>query len=96
MSDLIYSDVEILQNAFVKKYGSSTQEINRNKGLPAIKKGFDDGLLKDLKVLTNNVILHFDNDKKSLSFIKQRGFDGTLYRWSITKESLETNFRTSA
>jgi len=96
LSDLIYSDVEILQNAFVKKYGSSTQEINRNKGLPAIKKGFDDGLLKDLKVLTNNVILHFDNDKKSLSFIKQRGFDGTLYRWSITKESLETNFRTSA
>jgi len=63
--------------------------VNRNKGLPAIKSGFDDGLLKNLKVLTNNVILHFDNGNDSKSINKKIEFKGTLYRWVITKESLK-------
>lgn len=84
------SDSEILMNAFVKKYGSSSEEENRNKGLPSIKRGFEDGLLKDLKVITNNVSLNFANPKESLNLRKEEGFRGTLYRWAITNDSLKT------
>jgi hypothetical protein len=83
------SDDEILLGAFKQKYGSSTQEVNRNKGLPAVKQNFDDGIIKNLKVLTNNVILHFDNNNKTKSF--QKGsprFKGTFYQWEMTKESI--------
>lgn len=84
-------DDEILKGAFIKKYGSSSKMVNRNKGLPSIKNGFDDGLLKNLKVLTNNVILHYDNDDDSKVFSKNNEFKGTLYRWIITKESLKAS-----
>ena len=83
------NDLDILRNAFIKKYGSSSQEINRNKGLPAIKKGYDDGLILNLKVVTNNVILHFDRESDSKILNKHWAFEGTLYRWVLTKESLE-------
>ena len=79
---------DILKGAFIKKYGSKSKQVNRNKGLPAIKGGFDDGVLKDLKVLTNDVILHYDNDSKS-GVINGTSFDGTLYRWTVTKDSLK-------
>lgn len=84
------SDTEILMNAFIKKYGSSSLEENRNKGLPSIKKGFDEGLLIGLKVVTNNVSLNFEEPEKSISLNKENGFRGTLYRWSITIDSLKT------
>lgn len=87
------SEIEILKGAFDKKYGSTSKQVNRNKGLPSIKKGYDDGLLKNLKVVTNNVILHFDNNNNSISINKKIEFKGTLYRWIITKESLKvTNY----
>ncbi|MEQ9313511.1 MAG: hypothetical protein RJQ05_13255 [Cytophagales bacterium] len=79
---------EVLRGAFIKKYGSKSNKINRNKGLPAIKSGFDDGLLKDLKVLTNNVILHYDKNESSKVLTEPISFKGTLYRWVITKNSL--------
>ena len=56
------SNDEVLIGAFDQKYGSSSQEVNRNKGLPAVKFNFEQGIIGNLKVLTNNVILHF-NDK---------------------------------
>lgn len=80
-------DDEILMGAFVKKYGSSSQQVNRNKGLPAIKNGFDIGLLINLNVLTNNVILNYNDHSKS-RVMKSGEFNGTLYRWVVTKESL--------
>lgn len=82
------SDDEILKGAFIKKYGSSSQKENRNKGLPAIKNGFDIGLLKNLKVLTNQVILHYDDDNLSKVMNRGKEFQGTLYRWVVTAESL--------
>jgi len=81
-------DDNILKGAFVKKYGSSSQQVNRNKGLPAIKNGYDIGLLRNLNVLTNNVILNYQDDSRS-RVIKGKEFNGTLYRWVVTGESVK-------
>lgn len=87
--EVFKSDDKILQGAFDKRYGSSTQEENRNKGLPAVKANFQKGTINNLKVLTNNVILHFDNDDNSRTFsFNQPRFKGTFYQWSMTNECL--------
>lgn len=87
--ELFKSNDEILKGAFDKKYGSTTREDNRNKGLPAVKVNFQKGTINNLKVLTNNVILHFDNDSLSKEF--ERGtarFKGTFYQWEMTNDCL--------
>lgn len=84
------SDIEVLQGAFVKKYGSSSQKENRNRGLPAIRNGFEIGLLVELKVLTNKVILNFENDSESKKLDNKSEFHGTLYSWVITEKSLNS------
>ncbi len=85
----IKSSLDMLSGAFEKKYGSSTEEINRNKGLPSIKANFDNGIIKNLIVLTNNVILHFANKEGSRVLNKGRArFKGTFYQWQITKSSI--------
>lgn len=81
---------KILMGAFEKKYGSKSQKINRNKGLPSIRNKFKEGSIKELKVLTNNVILHFD--KQELSSTINHGapwFKGTFYRWVVTKDCIK-------
>jgi hypothetical protein len=83
-------EIDILNGAFEKKYGSASKKINRNKGLPSVKGGFDKGLLLDLKVLTNKVILHFENSERSELLDRQSEFKGTFYRWVITKKSLNS------
>lgn len=83
------SNDEVLLGAFEKKYASSSKKPNRNKGLPSIKNGFDKGVIKELKVITNNVILHFDDKKKTRTVRKGTSwFKGTLYRCVITKECI--------
>lgn len=78
---------DILKGAFDRKYGSTTQEVNRNKGLPAVKTHWEQGTINHLKVLTNNVILHFDNDKLSKTFsLGTPRFRGTFYQWEMTKD----------
>ncbi|MEO8148056.1 MAG: ATP-binding protein [Bacteroidia bacterium] len=80
---------EILKGAFEKKYGSTTKEVNRNKGLPAVKTHWEQGTINYLKVLTNNVILHFDNESLSNTFgIGAPRFRGTFYQWEMNKECL--------
>lgn len=81
---------EILMGAFEKKYGSTSQEVNRNKGLPSIKSAFENNTIRNLKVLTNNVILDFYNPKLSKSFKKGTPwFKGTFYQWEITRDCIE-------
>lgn len=84
---LMKQDDEILQGAFIKKYGSSSRKINRNKGLPSIKNGSDIGIIQNLKVLTNNVILHYDKEFKS-EVLNKHSFGGTLYRWEVTSKTI--------
>ena len=63
---------QILFGAFNQKYGSKSEKVNRNKGLPAIKSRFDQGKIQELKVLTNNAILHFDRMKDSRILKKRK------------------------
>lgn len=79
------SHIQILEGAFDKKYGSKSGKPNRNKGLPSIKYANTKGYIKNLVVITNNVILDFTNSSNSCKFVsnKNRGFNGTLYSWCV-------------
>ena len=87
VGDLVasHSDVEILEGAYDRKYGSKSRKPNRNRGLPSIKYANEKGLIKNLVVITNNVILDFSDGSNSRKFIqkKSQGFNGTLYCWRI-------------
>lgn len=79
------TDQAVLEGAFDKKYQSSSIERNRNLGLPSIKQTQKDGFVKNLQVISNNVILDFDNPSNSKTFMrdKQNAFNGTLYSWRV-------------
>lgn len=79
------SHIEILDGAFNRKYGSKSGKPNRNRGLPSIKRANENGRIKDLVVITNNVILDFTNKQNNCKFAsrKSKGFNGTLYSWVI-------------
>lgn len=81
------SEIDVISGAFDKEYGSRSGNINRNKGLPAIKQAHKDGVLKELKVLTNNVAFSFDDVSESV--ILPSKFNGTLYRWLVDKDCIE-------
>lgn len=85
------NNTKILRNAFDKKYGSKSQKPNRNKGLPSVKNTFEKGIIKELKVLTNDVLLDFENSENDKLFKNQK-FSGTLYQWEVKKESVN-NFK---
>lgn len=93
-STLIYeglkltSKTDILFRAFERKYGSSTEEINRNRGLPLIKTISEKKQIIELKVITNNVFLDFENTGESK--VLRKGLPGTFYCWKINKECIET------
>lgn len=77
---------EILYRAFLRKYGSSTQLVNRNKGLPCIWDKFSSGLIKNLKVITNDVYLDFNSikERKDMNY----PFSGVLFYWEVDKECI--------
>lgn len=78
------NSVDILKNAFEKKYGSSTKEPNRNRGLPMIKQKITQIKGSELLVLTNDALLNFSNlglSKNLKDF--QAHFHGTFYQWRI-------------
>lgn len=74
VSDFIHNNdnLYILKSAFEGKYKSRSGEINRNQGLSSIKSLYDDKIIKDLLVITNNVILYFDDKDKSSTFAKDK------------------------
>ena len=81
--------MEILYGAFNRKYGSASTDINRNNGLPSIKAIHADRKVKNLCVLTNNVLLNFEDRNKSLIFANKRtAFMGTLYTWEQSIDCL--------
>jgi hypothetical protein len=88
ISEPFKPDDEILKGAFCRRYGSATQQVNRNKGLPSVKASFEDGSIAALKVLTNNVILHFDNASLSNAFASSQQFEGTFYQWEINRDCI--------
>ncbi len=83
---LFRNKIDMLEKAFDRKYGSVSQEINRNRGLPSIKKAFIENHIKNLIVCTNDVILHFNNYGKTIMLKENFYFQGTFYQWEITKD----------
>jgi hypothetical protein len=83
-------NLDVLERVFQRKYGSLSQEINRNKGLPSIKKIHDENKINNLIVCSNNVILNFDNKEKSSIFKNDSAdFYGTFYQWELNKKCIE-------
>lgn len=89
--DKVISNISVLQGAFEGKYSSKSGDSNRNQGLPTINNAYQNGLLQNLKVLTNNVILHFDDSNKSRTLLSKNEYKGTFYRWIINNDSLKYN-----
>lgn len=79
--------IDILLNAFEKQYESRTKDPNRNKGLPKIYKTSSKKYIENLIVITNNVLLNFDNLGKSK--ILKKKFKGTFYLWILNKKCIE-------
>lgn len=86
------SHVDILEGAFNRKYGSKSKQTYRNRGLPSIKHANTLGHIKDLIVLTNNVILDFTTSEKSRKFAnhRNRAFSGTLYSWIVDSSCIKS------
>jgi len=84
---LNHSDKDVLEGAFVKKYGSSTKDINRNRGLPFIKETFVNKNINNLVVITNSVFLHFSESDKSRVLQDNTAFKGTFYQLEIENTS---------
>ncbi|WP_192820427.1 hypothetical protein [Rufibacter sp. LB8] len=91
MIDLFFfrDSLQILSRAFERRYGSLSQEINRNKGLPSIKRIFDENKITNLIVVTNEVLLNFKQPKKSIILQKSNlKFHGTFYQWELDKNCI--------
>lgn len=77
----------VLGGAFDKKYGSKTEEVNRNQGLPFIKSLSTEGFVKDLIVISNDVYLDFEHSDRSK--VLSNKYSGTVYAWKVNKTILE-------
>ena len=81
-------DTEVLEKAFCRKYGSKSGEANRNRGLPLIKDRFTKNYIENLVVITNNVLLDFNNSANTK--IMTGSLPGTFYCWKINLKCIET------
>lgn len=82
------SDIVMLKDAFDGKFGSRTQLSYRGRGLPAIKKNYENRIIKNLVVISNNVCLNFDsNSHEQLT----TPFAGTFYYWELDQTCLNRN-----
>ncbi len=86
IKDLFRSESAVLYRAFQRKYGSSTQQVNRNKGLPCVLDRFEKGLIKNLKVITNDVYLDFNCPNKEIPMSHE--LSGVLFYWEIDADCL--------
>jgi hypothetical protein len=81
---------EVLRRVFYEYYGSKSRDINRNCGLPYIRKCNESNIIRDLKVVTNNVCLAFSDESETILF--ERGaFSGTLYSWVVDANCLTSS-----
>ncbi len=92
IADMRKPDWQILEGAFNEHYGSKSKEDNRNQGLPFIKQCSVRGIIKELCVISNNVMLDFTNSNNNCVFSSsQNVFPGTLYSWVIDASCLTVN-----
>ena len=75
------SDI-LIKEAFEGTFGSRTRIPHRGRGLPAIRNVCELGVIRGLKVITNDVYLDFETGETETL---ERGFDGTFYYWVLDK-----------
>lgn len=83
---ILGDDTKILIQAFEKKYGSSTKDENRNKGLPKIQHTAKSGYINNLIVITNSVYVDIVNNDASK--VLNTDFKGTFYYWELNKTNI--------
>lgn len=85
IGDAFADEITILSRAFGKQYQSASEDENRNKGLPTIKRYCDLGYVNNMTVITNGAMLNLSDESQS----KKLGveFAGTFYYWEITKDN---------
>ena len=91
IQDGLFKDsVDVLVNAFEKQYESRTQDPNRNKGLPFIKRTHDEKKFKNLVVSTNDIFYNFEQKEKSATSLRNAtNFSGTFYQWESDKQCIK-------
>src|SRR5690606_25185524 len=77
------NDGQLLREAFEGKFGSRTKLAYRGRGLPLIKKNFENGYIKNLVVISNNVFYDFT---KGTFQILGTEFEGTFYFWELNED----------
>ncbi|WP_417368658.1 hypothetical protein [Gelidibacter japonicus] len=82
LKSLIKNDAILLESAYKRGIESQTGLPWRGEGLPTIYELYEDNIITNLVVITNNVYLDFDNSK--FEEIKYP-FSGTYYFWQINK-----------
>lgn len=87
--NLFTGNEDILDTAFKNGIESRTGLKWRGKGLPSIFESFSDGYVKNLLVISNDVLLHFDQSKKEKLPIS---YKGTYYYWEIDQNCKQMCF----
>lgn len=83
------TNLEVLEGVFDRYYGSKSNDPNRNQGLPFIKDCNTRKIIKQLHVVSNNVVLDLSNKINDNIFSPyNKGLIGTLYYWSVDIECL--------
>ena len=83
-------DALILEQAFDGKFGSRTRLSYRGRGLPVIRKNHSQSIIKNLKVISNNVFLDFETGE---AHILKENFEGTFYYWELDKTCISWNLK---
>ncbi|MFI5160801.1 MAG: ATP-binding protein [Sphingobacteriales bacterium] len=76
------SNEELLERAFEGEFRSRTKLANRGRGLIVVKNNHENMTIRGLKVITNNVLLDFENN---VTFKLKTPFSGTFYSWVIDR-----------
>ncbi len=76
----IMDDKSVIERAFEGKYGSSTQLVERGRGLPTIQSALKKGAFRNLKIITDGCAYSFDNQEL---INLTEFFEGTTYFWTL-------------
>lgn len=83
------NNAEFIEGAYTEGIKSKTGLSWRGTGLPTIYETFDNGIIKNLAVITNDVYCNFDSEKKQ---VLTNRFKGTYYYWEIDKNCVKHCF----
>lgn len=83
------NDADILDSAFKDGIESKTGLSWRGKGLPTIYEMYEDNIITNLIVISNNVYLDFD---RGIHETLSSTFSGTYYFWKINDECQPSYF----